>query len=108
MLPRLGGWKVKDARRVGGARTDQVLDRQSAYRRDLLGQLLADTADLGEPERGTFSGVTGWSVSSAAATIGRAAFLFPDGVMDPQRRCPPSTMNCTAAILLTGEESCVE
>jgi hypothetical protein len=34
--------------------------------------------------RGTFSSVTGWSVSNAAATIGSAAFLFPDGRMVPE------------------------
>src|SRR5690349_7716758 len=46
--------------------------------------------------RGTFSRVTGSSASSAAATMGSAAFLFPDGRMVPERVCPPSTTNCSA------------
>ena len=36
--------------------------------------------------RGTFSSVTGCSVSSAAAMIGNAAFLLPDGSMVPDSR----------------------
>ena len=32
------------------------------------------------------------SVSNAAAMIGSAAFLFPEGSMAPRRRWPPSTM----------------
>ena len=42
--------------------------------------------------RGTFSSVTGCSVSNAAAMIGSAAFLLPDGSMVPVSRWPPSTM----------------
>src|SRR5579864_7888672 len=42
--------------------------------------------------RGTLSSVTGWSVKRAAAMIGNAAFLLPDGVIVPARRWPPSTM----------------
>jgi len=42
--------------------------------------------------RGTFSSVTGCSVSNAAAMIGNAAFLFPEGAMVPVSRWPPSTM----------------
>src|SRR4051794_35948185 len=42
--------------------------------------------------RGTLSSVTGCSVSSAAAMIGSAAFLLPDGSMVPERRWPPSTI----------------
>src|SRR3954451_5908401 len=42
--------------------------------------------------RGTFSSVTGCSVSNAAAMIGSAEFLLPDGSMVPASRCPPSTM----------------
>ena len=51
--------------------------------------------------RGTFSSVTGWSVRSAAAMIGSAAFLFPDGRMLPFSRCDPSTTNCGAAMWTT-------
>ena len=36
--------------------------------------------------RGTFSSVTGCSVSSAAAMIGSAAFLLPEGSMVPVSR----------------------
>src|SRR6202171_4970775 len=36
----------------------------------------------------------------AAATIGNAAFLFPEGRIEPLRGLPPSTTNCTAGILL--------
>ena len=42
--------------------------------------------------RGTFSSVTGCSVSRAAAMIGSAEFLLPDGSMVPASRWPPSTM----------------
>src|SRR5882724_2836849 len=42
--------------------------------------------------RGTFSSVTGCSVSNAAAMIGSAEFLLPDGSMVPANRWPPSTM----------------
>jgi hypothetical protein len=42
--------------------------------------------------RGTLSSVTLCSVSSAAAMIGSAAFLLPDGSMVPLSRWPPSTM----------------
>jgi hypothetical protein len=42
--------------------------------------------------RGTFSSVTGYSVRSAAAMIGSAAFLLPDGSIVPESRWPPSTM----------------
>ena len=42
--------------------------------------------------RGTLSSVTGCSVSSAAAMIGSAAFLLPDGSIVPASRWPPSTM----------------
>lgn len=47
---------------------------------------------FGVANRGTFSSVTGCSVSSAAAMIGSAAFLLPDGSMVPVRRRPPSTI----------------
>lgn len=30
--------------------------------------------------------------------IGNAAFLLPDGRIDPESVAPPSTMNCTAAM----------
>jgi hypothetical protein len=43
--------------------------------------------------RGTFSSVTGWSVRSAAQTMGSAAFLLPVGRMVPASGRPPSTMN---------------
>ena len=33
-----------------------------------------------------------------AAMIGSAAFLLPDGRIEPARRAPPSTWNCTAAM----------
>src|SRR3954469_25953514 len=46
--------------------------------------------------RGTFCRMTGCSVSSAAAMIGSAAFLFPDGWIVPDRRFPPWTTNCSA------------
>ena len=46
--------------------------------------------------RGTFSSMTGWSVSSAAHTIGSAAFLFPDGRIVPDSFRPPSTTYCSA------------
>src|SRR5919109_1920448 len=39
---------------------------------------------------GTFVSVTGSSVRSAAATIGRAAFLFPAARIDPSSGRPPS------------------
>jgi hypothetical protein len=42
--------------------------------------------------RGTFSSVTGCSVSKAAAMIGSAEFLLPDGSIVPASRWPPSTM----------------
>src|SRR5947208_3247038 len=42
--------------------------------------------------RGTFSSVTGCSVSSAAAMIGSAEFLLPEGSIVPASRWPPSTM----------------
>jgi hypothetical protein len=42
--------------------------------------------------RGTFSSVTGCSVSNAAAMIGSAEFLLPDGSILPASRWPPSTM----------------
>src|SRR5579871_6102111 len=42
--------------------------------------------------RGTLSRVTGCSVSRAAAMIGSAEFLLPEGSMAPLNRCPPSTM----------------
>src|ERR1700742_1790524 len=42
--------------------------------------------------RGTLLSVTGCSVSSAAAMIGNAAFLLPDGSIVPVSRWPPSTM----------------
>src|SRR5579872_1520536 len=42
--------------------------------------------------RGTFMSVTGWSVKSAAAMIGSAAFLLPDGSIVPESLWPPSTM----------------
>ncbi len=42
--------------------------------------------------RGTLSRVTGCSVSSAAAMIGSAEFLLPDGAIVPERRWPPSTI----------------
>jgi hypothetical protein len=35
-------------------------------------------------------------VSSAAQTIGRAAFLFPEGRIVPESFCPPWTTNCNA------------
>ncbi len=50
--------------------------------------------------RGTFESVTGCSVSSEAAMMGSAAFLFPDGRMVPESVAPPSTMYCTAAMTL--------
>jgi hypothetical protein len=53
--------------------------------------------------RGTFSSVTGCSVTSAAATIGSAAFLLPEGRIVPERRCPPSTMKRTAFDMTCGE-----
>src|ERR1700754_32491 len=40
--------------------------------------------------RGTLSSVTGCSVRSAAAMIGSAAFLLPDGSIVPASRWPPS------------------
>ena len=48
--------------------------------------------------RGTFSSVTGCSERSAAATIGSAAFLLPEGRMVPESVCPPSTTNCSAVM----------
>ncbi|MGY3122535.1 hypothetical protein ACVWXQ_006472 [Bradyrhizobium sp. S3.14.4] len=36
--------------------------------------------------RGTFSSVTGCSVSRAAAMIGSAEFLLPDGSIEPESR----------------------
>ena len=42
--------------------------------------------------RGTLSSVTGCSVSNAAAMIGSAAFLLPEGSIVPVSRWPPSTM----------------
>jgi hypothetical protein len=57
--------------------------------------------------RGTLVSVTGWSVMSAAATMGSAAFLLPEGVMEPWRGRPPSTRNCTELMLLSGGKKCV-
>src|SRR5437867_328259 len=48
--------------------------------------------------RGTFSRVTGCSVSRAPEMIGSAAFLLPEGRIVPERVCPPSTTNCRAVI----------
>ncbi len=48
--------------------------------------------------RGTFSSSTGWSVSTQAARIGSAAFLFPVARTVPERRLPPSiTKDCLRA-----------
>jgi hypothetical protein len=43
--------------------------------------------------RGTFSRYTGLCEIRAAATMGSAAFLFPEGRMEPLRGLPPSTTN---------------
>ena len=40
--------------------------------------------------RGTLSSVTGSAVSTHAARIGRAAFLFPAGRTVPESGTPPS------------------
>jgi hypothetical protein len=37
--------------------------------------------------------MTGSFVRRVAATMGRAAFLFPDGVISPLRGFPPSIIN---------------
>ncbi len=51
---------------------------------------------------GTFSSVTGWSVSRQAARIGSAAFLFPAARTLPERRAPPSITNdCLSASATT-------
>src|SRR5215831_7033711 len=49
--------------------------------------------------RGTLSSVTGCSLRSAAAMIGSAAFLLPEGSMVPRSRWPPSTMYLMGATL---------
>ena len=52
------------------------------------------------PMLGRLCSVTGSSVSSVAARIGKAAFLLPLGVMVPHRGTPPWMMNCSMTLLL--------
>ena len=54
---------------------------------------------------GTFSSVTVSSVSSVAASMGRTAFLLPDGAMVPDNLLPPCTMNFS--IYLPSPDECM-
>ena len=50
--------------------------------------------------RGTFCSSQGSSVSTHAASSGRAAFLFPSTSIWPARRCPPSTTSAVGGVPL--------
>ncbi len=65
---------------------------RSCHSADAPTERISSTSVSVSRMRGTFSSVTGCSVSSAAAMIGSAAFLLPAGSIVPDSRCPPSTM----------------
>ena len=52
------------------------------------------------PILGTLRRITGSSVSRQAASIGSAAFLFPDGVSVPVNGTPPLITNCSISLCI--------
>ena len=85
--------RLKKAGEVSSRVTMYVADPVFGDKADKAPQWRKVTRSITLPPGARLSSVTGCSDRSDAAMMGSAAFLLPDGRMEPESVAPPSTMN---------------